>query len=320
MNLHQVPRAHLGTLPTPLVPAPRLSEEVGVEIWFKRDDLTGHGLGGNKVRSLEFLIGAAQAQDSDCFVTGGGPQSNWVMLAALAAVTRDMQVHIVYFGPPVDREGNLLLVAGLPGVEIGFTGDPDPSSVDSVIDATADGLRSQGKAPYVAGRGGAGPVGALGYLSATAEIDAQLDALGIDASVVWLATGSCGTQAGLVAGHALSPHPRKIIGVSVHRPMEECRMRIHAISQQALDLIGAKDRNQVEWEVLAGQLEKDETTAAAARRAAALTARTEGVFLDPEFGAPAMAELINRADQTAGPVLFMVTGGSPTLFTRQAWR
>jgi D-cysteine desulfhydrase len=79
------PRIRLGTFPTPLQPAPRLSAAAGVEIWLKRDDLTGFGLGGNKVRGLEFLLADAQRRGCDHLVTGGGPGSNWAMLAALAA-------------------------------------------------------------------------------------------------------------------------------------------------------------------------------------------------------------------------------------------
>ena len=100
-GLDAQPRIRLGTLPTPLLPAPRLSDAVGVEIWLKRDDLTGLGLGGNKVRGLEFLLADALAQGCDTLVTGGGPGSNWAMLAALAARTRGLDTVLVCYGDPV---------------------------------------------------------------------------------------------------------------------------------------------------------------------------------------------------------------------------
>jgi D-cysteine desulfhydrase len=312
-----VPRVSLALLPTPLVLAPRLSAEIGLEVWFKRDDLTGLGLGGNKVRALEFLIGAAEAAGSDCLVTGGGPQSNWVMLAALAAITRGLAAHVVYFGPEVEPTGNLRLVHSLPGVEVTFTGDPVRASVDPVLDAVAGRLGSSGRHPFLVGRGGAGPVGGLGYLHATLEIDRQVHDTRF--TTFWTATGSCGTQAGLVAGHAVSSHRRRVVGVSVHRPVEECVERIGDIARGTLDLYGASNAPEPDWEVLGGQLQRNPDAQRRVEEAARLVARTEGVFLDPEFAAPAMAELVARRKEVEGPVLFLVSGGGPTLMTEGAF-
>ncbi|MGF1664935.1 MAG: 1-aminocyclopropane-1-carboxylate deaminase/D-cysteine desulfhydrase [Acidimicrobiia bacterium] len=317
MRAGTAPRISLALLPTPLVPAPRLSAEIGVEVWFKRDDLTGLGLGGNKVRALEFLIGAAEAAGSDCLITGGGPQSNWVMLAALAAITRGLDAHVVYFGPEVESTGNLQLLRSLPGIEITFTGDPVRASVDPVLDAVAGRLSSAGHHPFLIGRGGAGPIGGLGYLHATLEIDRQAEQTGF--ATVWTATGSCGTQAGLVAGHAVSTHRRRVVGVSVHRPVEECVERIGAIARGTLELYGASAAPHPDWEVLGGQLGRDPAAERRVEEAARLVARTEGVFLDPEFAAPAMAELVARAAEVEGPVLFLVSGGGPTLLTEGAF-
>ncbi len=308
MNLVSPARTALATLPTPLTPALLLSERVGVEIWLKRDDLTGFGLGGNKVRTLEYLIGAAQARDCDSLVTGGGPRSNWTMLAALAATTVGMTAHLVYFGDPLEPEGNHLLAGTLPGVEIIFTGNPERGSVDPVLDSVADRLRHQGSRPYVVGRGGANPTGALGYLNAGNELEAQLESAGLDPTTIWLATGSCGTQAGLVAAQA-GTHGTRVVGVSVHRPVEECRQRIEDIATGTLRLIGRDTGDLGEWEVIDGR----KTTGAST--AATLVATSEGVFLDPEFGAPAMAELIARSTTIKGPVVFLVSGGAPNLFT-----
>ena len=214
------PRIRLGTLPTPLLPAPRLSAAVGVEIWFKRDDLTGLGLGGNKVRGLEFLLADALERGCDTLVTGGGPGSNWAMLAALAARTRGLDTVLVCYGDPVPAVGNMYLAATI-GADIQFTGDKDRASVDSGVAAVADELRAAGRTPYPLGRGGATAVGALGYLTAAEELAGQLADAGCAATATWLATGSCGTQAGLVAGAAwqgLGP----VVGVTVSRPPEEC--------------------------------------------------------------------------------------------------
>jgi len=306
----------LGTLPTPLHPAPRLSEAVGVEIWLKRDDLTGLGLGGNKVRVLEFVLGDALQRGADTLITGGGPASNWVMLAALAARTRGLQPILVIYGEPAPLVGNLAL-AELAGAEIVFTGEEDRASVERGIDALAAQLRAQGRNPYLLGRGGATGVGALGYAAATLELVTQTREQNLTPSQLWLATGSCGTQAGLVAGQAWQHPGWAVHGVSVSRPVAECVARVATIAAETCALLEVAP-----WDSApivhsdAGDAEYGKRSAAA-DTAAELVARTEGVFLDPVFAAKGMAGLLAAAaaGQVSGPVIFLVTGGAPTLFT-----
>lgn len=315
-----VSRRLLPALPTPLHRAPRLSEELGAEVWLKRDDLTGLGLGGNKARPLEYLLADAEAKGADHLVTGGGPASNWVLTAAVGAVRCGLRAETVLFGDGEGPEpGCLRLLRRLPGVRITFTGDPARASVDPLLEAAAEGIRERGGSPYVVGRGGASPVGSLGYMAAVAEIDKQLTDMeagaGAEVKTVWTAVGSCGTMAGLVAGHSHTGAGRRIAGVSVHRPRSECRRRIAEISGAALDLRSRPPsrREEVDWEVLDG-LSPDPRRV---REAAELMMRTEGIFLDDEFGAPALAALMSSIEKTgksATPALFLVTGGAPALF------
>ncbi|HEX7657924.1 MAG TPA: pyridoxal-phosphate dependent enzyme [Pseudonocardiaceae bacterium] len=324
--LVRLPRMPLGTLPTPLRPAPALSAELGVPVWFKRDDLTGMGLGGNKVRPLEYLIGHARALGCDSLVTGAGPQSNWAMLAALAARRAGLEPHLVYYGTPVPATGNLLLAERI-GAEIHYTGNPDRASVDVEITDWADKLRASGHRPYVLPRGGATAIGSLGYLRASLELAGQLLDNDLTPTELWLATGSCGTQAGLVAGARWLQAPYRVVGVSVSRPVTECRRRITDLAAGVADLLGPAGEHQAppgdpaeDITVLSGYLGPGYGQASEAGEAAAdLVARTEGVFLDPVFGAKAMAALIAWAGRTPrpdGPVLFLVSGGAPTLFAR----
>jgi D-cysteine desulfhydrase len=309
------PRIRLGTLPTPLLPAPGLSAEVGVEIWLKRDDLTGLGLGGNKVRGLEFLLADALEQGCDTLVTGGGPGSNWAMLAALAARTRGLDTVLVCYGDPVPPVGNMALATTI-GAEIRFTADADRTSVDTGVAAVADELRAAGRRPYPMGRGGATGVGALGYLTAARELAVQLADAGCAPTATWLATGSCGTQAGLVAGahwQRLGP----VVGVTVSRPAAECVARVAAIARDAAALADVPEPG-AQPTVVDGHIGPGYGMRSAEGDAAAeLVARTEGVFLDPIFAAKAMAGLLAavRRGEVAGPVVFLVTGGAPTLFT-----
>lgn len=325
------PRVDLVPAPTPLHRAPRLSHELGVPILFKRDDLTGVGLGGNKLRALEYLIAAALEAGCDCLVTGASPQSNWTMLAALVAVRHGIEPHIVCLGDEPagwnhgragERlQGNLRLHRWL-DVDVRFTGSPEKGSVDTGIAEVAARLRGVGRRPYVVPRGGATPLGALGYVRASVELDAQLAAADERPTALWLATGSCGTQAGLVAGAAVTGAGYRVVGVTVSRSAGECRERVAALAAGAAALVGLDRADaarvpQPEPEVRDGWIGPGYgVPSEAGRRAAQLVARAEGVLLDPTFGAKAMAALVAdcRAGRARGGQVFLVSGGAPTLF------
>jgi D-cysteine desulfhydrase len=325
------PRVDLVVGPTPLHLAPRLSRELGVPLLFKRDDLIGRGLGGNKLRGLEYILADALGQGCDCLVTGAGPQSNWTMLAALSCLRSQIEPHVVCYGTDAASEGNMRLHRWL-GVDVRFTGSPDRSSVDAGIEAAGAELRAGGRRPYLVPRGGATPLGALGYVRASTELAAQLAALGEQPAGLWLATGSCGTQAGLQAGAALTGAPYRVRGVTVSRPVSECLDRVRTLAADAAALAtgerttGESDAEESatgegaaisEPEVLGGWIGPGYGVPSAEGQAAArLVARAEGVFLDPVFGAKAMAALIAecRAGRVRGPQIFLVSGGAPTLF------
>jgi D-cysteine desulfhydrase len=342
------PRVDLVVAPTPLHPAPRLSRELGVPVAFKRDDLTGRGLGGNKLRGLEYILADALGQGCDCLVTGAGPQSNWTMLAALSCLRYQIEPHIVCYGTAAASEGNMRLHRWL-GVDVRFTQLPDRPSVDAGIDAAGAELRAAGRRPYLVPRGGATPLSALGYVRASAELASQLPELGEQPTGLWLATGSCGTQAGLLAGAMLTGARYRVRGVTVSRPVPECRQRVRTLAAGASGLAatasglaatasrlpgasadatagGAAAPAEAkagagavigEPDVLGGWIGPGYGVPSAAGQAAArLVAQTEGIFLDPAFGAKAMAALIAecRAGRVRGPQVFLVSGGAPTLF------
>jgi D-cysteine desulfhydrase len=317
------PRVDLVLAPTPLHPAPRLSRELGVPVLFKRDDLAGVGLGGNKLRGLEFLIADALAQGCDSLVTGAGPQSNWTMLAALACLRHGLEAHIVCYGRgESEPQGNMRLHRWL-GVDVRFTGEAERSSVDAGIAAVTGELRSAGRRPYPVPRGGATPLGALGYVRASLELAAQLARLDEPPAGLWLATGSCGTQAGLLAGAALTGAGYQVVGVTVSRPAAEAVGRVRELAAAAAALAGTgpdlpgTSTALPPPDVRSGWIGPGYGAPSAAGQAAArLVAETEGVFLDPVFGAKAMAALIAgcRAGRVHGPQVFLVSGGAPTLF------
>lgn len=319
--LRGVPRTPLATLPTPLLRAPRLSEAVGVEVWIKRDDLTGLLLGGNKARKLDFLCGEALARGSDTLVTGGGAGSNHVQLTAAACARLGLGCVVVCYGEAPLSDPLGLRVTRRLGAEVVFTGSPERASVDTRLEEVAAKLTAEGRQPYVIPRGGASAVGAVGYAAAAIELRDQLDAEGVGLAIVLLATGSCGTQAGLVAGNALfCEHRLGVIGVPVSRPPEEVVERVARLAAGCAERLGTDrdftDRAFTDRDVhlLGGYLgpgygkpspEGDE--------AALLAARTEGLLLDPVFTAKAMAALVaeGRAGRLDGPVVFLHTGGAP---------
>jgi len=330
--LAALPRIPLVLEPTPLHHAPRLSRELGVPILLKRDDLAGVGLGGNKLRGLEYILADLRAQGCDSLVTGAGPQSNWTMLAALTCLRNQIEPHVICYGRPAKlktegnmaegnmaegnmAEGNMRLLRWL-GVDVRFTGQEDRASVDAGIEAAAAQLRNAGHRPYPVPRGGATPLGALGYVRASLELAAQLDALSERPRALWTATGSCGTQAGLVAGAALVSAPYDVIGVTVSRPVPEARDRVRDLAARAAGQAGL-DLKPAEPQVRGGWIGPGYGQPSAAGQAAAhLAATTEGVFLDPVFGAKAMAALIAdcRSGRAEGTQVFLVSGGAPTLF------
>jgi D-cysteine desulfhydrase len=311
-----LPRTPLATLPTPLQRAPRLSEAVGAEVWVKRDDLTGLLLGGNKARKLEFLCGEALARGADTLVTGGGAGSNHVQLTAAACARLGLGCVVVCYGeaPASDPVG--LRITRRLGADVVFTGSPERTSVDARLEEVAAKLTAEGRHPYVIPRGGASAVGAVGYAAAAIELGVQLGAAGVASATLLLATGSCGTQAGLVAGASVfCDDTFAVVGVPVSRPPEEVVERVARLATGCAERLGS-DRTfgADDVHLLGGYLGPGYGKASPeGDEAALLAARTDGLLLDPVFTAKAMAALVaeGRAGRLHGPVVFLHTGGAP---------
>ena len=303
----------LATLPTPLVRAERLERALGApSLWVKRDDLIGFALAGNKARQLELLLADALGRGCDTLVTGGGPASNFCQASAAAARVAGLACVLVLYGrePPAPPP-NLALARAL-GARVHFTGRAERESVDAALDDAAADLRAEGRRPYLVPRGGATGLGAVGYALAVAELTAQLDAEGVVPELVLVATGSGGTQAGLVAGAVAGICPWRVVGASVSRPPEACAERVLTLARAAADLLGlpAVDAGQVVVRDARGP--GYGIPSAEGDRAAGLAARTEGLLLDPVFTAKALAELPRLVEEgSGGPVVFWHTGGTP---------
>lgn len=321
-KLPALPRLHLGTLPTPLHPAKRLSAALdGPAIWFKRDDLTGFGLGGNKIRKLEFLAADALAQEADTLVTGAGPQSNHVRATMAVAAFLGLRGVAVFHGSrPSETQGNLLL-GELLGAEIIFTNDPDRSQLDNHIIAEGERLKAAGRKPYLIGRGGASALGSVGYVAASLEMLSQLLELHLQPDYLFCATGSCGTQAGLLVGTKWLQSDYHLCGISVSRQRPECLVRIETLARETAALLGLElDLSADEIVVYDDYIGQGYgIPSPEGIEAIRLVAGTEGIFLDPVYSGKAMAGLIDLIRQGKlgrdKTVLFLHTGGVPSLFS-----
>ena len=198
-----VPRTRLATLPTPLERGPELPG--GARLWVKRDDLTGLGAGGNKVRKLEFLCGDAVAAGARALVTVGAAQSNHCRTTAAAGAVLGLEVHLVMSGDRPDRfEGNQLLDV-LFGAQLHYAGCPEShwGELEIAREELTAGLAAEGLSPHSIPMGGSTPTGALGYLAGSLELAGQCRAAGIEPAAIVHTSSSGGTHAGLLAGRAL---------------------------------------------------------------------------------------------------------------------
>lgn len=310
MAVTGLPRFPLATLPTPLARAERLERALGSPpLYVKRDDLTGFAFAGNKARKLELLVGAARAEGCDVLVTGGAASSSHCAATALAARVAGLDCVVVRPGGGSGDHPNATLTAVAGATTVG-TGDEERASVDTAIAAVAVELRAGGRRPYAIPRGGATALGSAAFALAAGELAAQLAGAGVDPEVVLVPTGSCGTQAGLLAGAAAGGHGWRVVGAAVSRPVEESRRRVLDLACACAQLLGvappAPERVEVRDARGPGHGLPDEAAAAVARMAM----ECEGLVLDGAYTAKALAQLAALvAEGVRGPVVFWHTGG-----------
>lgn len=324
--LAKFPCARLVSTETPLERLDRLSDMLGIDLWLKRDDLTGLGLGGNKTRQLEFYFGAAQAQGADTVLITGAVQSNYVRTAAAAAARLGMQSvlqleeRVPGMGEPYYNSGNVLLGQILGAEHIGYPEGEDEAGADAALHARADALRAEGRSPYVIHLGlGHPPLGALGYVSGGAELCRQMT----DFDVAVVPTGSGATHAGFLTGLRLSGQSAPVHGICVRRDAALQRVRLKTVLQKLatlLEINPAMTANDIiAWdEALAPGYGR---VGPGTQDALNMMAQTEGVFLDPVYTAKTFAGLLGLLEKgiikSGQKVVMLHTGGTPALFGYQ---
>ena len=325
------PRIPLATLPTPITEATRLREALGganccPRILIKRDDLTSLGLGGNKARKLEYLVADAREQGATTLITTGAVQSNHARMTAAAAAVVGMRCVLVLTATTEQpaAAGNLLLDK-LYGASIRLVPSIDPMLAvgqdEAVVAEVVAGEKAAGRVPYVIPIGGSSGIGVFGYIGGTAEFVEQLEQAKVQASRLYYASGSRGTQAGLTLGARLCDAPYRVYGVAVSAGESEKIERAKRIANEASARLGLPERLDVrdlvtdQGYIGAGYgIPTDE-----ALEAIELLAKTEAILLDPCYTSKAMASLIDHVRRGELPanetVVFLHTGGMPALFT-----
>lgn len=312
------PRVPIAHLPTPYEEAPRLAAAAGLtQLWIKREDLSGPALGGNKIRQIEYILGAARAAGADTLVTTAASQSNFCRALAGCAPQAGMGCALLLRrSGGTARTGNLLLME-LFGAEISWTDATDPwaPSVRAELDALADDLRARGRVPFIVQLPGASaPLAAAAWALAADELFADFARAGTVPEVMAVACGSALTLAGLAVGFARHAVATRLLGVSVQQPAARLLPWVADVAARTADLLG--------WRVPAPMarvtITDDQVAPGYAQPSAAglaalrLAARTEGLVLDPSYTGKAMAGLLAAArGRTA---CFLHSGGLPALF------
>ena len=324
MHLSRFPRVRLAHLPTPLEALPRLSEHLdGPNLYIKRDDCTGLATGGNKTRKLEFLMAEAIQEKADTIITQGAVQSNHARQTAGAAARLGMGCELLFENRVQDPDdaylnsGNVLLDRLL-GANLHHY--PKATDMNQAMSDLAEELRRKGKRPYIIPGGGSNPVGALGYVNCVLELLAQANEQGLVIDHLVHATGSAGTQAGLIVGLKAMHSGIPLLGIGVNAPKDLQEERVYTLAVETADYIGAGGCVQSD-DVVANCDYVGEgygITTESMKEAVSLLARLEGILADPVYsgkGLAGMFDLIRKGYFKKGEnVVFLHTGGSAGLF------
>jgi D-cysteine desulfhydrase len=323
MNLAQFPRRRYTDGQTPMEKLSRFSEAVGgPDIYVKRDDLLGLTGGGNKTRKLEFLVADALKRGADTLITSGAVQSNHCRLTLSAAVKEGMKCRLVLKefvpGSYDPKAGGNIFLFHLLGVEK-IAVVPDDAALEAAIGNTLETLAKEGRAGYVIPMGGSNPTGATGYVACAQEIQNQTFHQGIPMDAIVCASGSSGTQAGLVVGMAGCNMNIPVIGINVGVTEKGQGDAVYELVQETALHLGINSpipRSAVIcFDDYFGPGYSLPTPEMA--RAVKLLAETEGILLDPVYTGKTVAGLIDLSRKgyfkKGQNVLFVHTGGATAL-------
>jgi L-cysteate sulfo-lyase len=312
-----LPRLNLATLPTPLHRLDELSRRLDVDLWIKRDDLTGFAMGGNKVRETEYLIADALQQKADVVLTAGTYQSNHVRVIAAASQRVGLECHVFLSGSePRPPTGNFLLDKLL-DVKIHHTASREERH--PAMESFSKQLEEEGRRPYLIPLGGANAIGASGYVSAFKEMNNQIRQLSRKPAVLVFASSTGTTHAGLLVGRLQAKAKVQILGIRTDLDPDPQEV-VCRIANGLAELLGLKGRIKIDDVELNGHYVGEDfgVQTRDGTEALRLLWRLEGILLEPVYTAKTMAGLIDLAGTGIWKkqrVVFLHTGGTPATFS-----
>jgi len=327
MAVSDFPRYPLLFGPSPVHKLERLTQYLGgPAIWAKREDCnSGLAFGGNKTRKLEYLVPDAMAGGATHLVSIGGVQSNHTRQVAAVAAHLGLRARLVQESwvnwPDAvnDRVGNILL-SRIMGAEVELVEAGFGIGFKDSWEAALEDVRSGGGVPYPIPAGASDHrLGGLGFANWADEVARQEEQLGVffDTVIVCSVTGS--THAGMIAGFAGQPRPRRVIGIDASARLAETTEQVRRIAAATAELIGLGRALRDDEVTVLGDWAGDyygipvDSTIEAIR----LTGRLEGMIIDPVYEGKSMAgliDLVRRGDIGAeSQVLYAHLGGQPAL-------
>lgn len=324
MHLAKFPRRLLAHLPTPLERLDRLTSELGgPEIWIKRDDCTGLSTGGNKTRKLEFLMAEAELEGADVVMTQGATQSNHARQTAAFAAKMGMQCHLLLEDRTGSNNANYNNNANVLLDHLhGATTEKRPSGLDmnAEMEKVADQMRAEGKKVYTIPGGGSNPTGALGYANCAFEMLGQFNDRNLKVDHIVHATGSAGTQAGLIVGLKATNAQIPLLGIGVRAPKPKQEENVYNLACATADKLGCSGVVKREDVVANTDYVGDGygIPTESGLEAIKMFAELEAILLDPVYsakGAAGLIDLIRKGHFKKGErVVFLHTGGAVALF------
>ncbi len=325
MNMKEInnfPRIDLGCFPTPFYKMENLSKKLGISLYIKRDDLSGLAAGGNKTRKLEFVLADAIEKKCDVIITTGAAQSNHAMLTAMACSKVNLKPVLVLMKRGVtDIKGNMLLNK-IVDAEVHFVDSDDYKDVYAEMERWAEEFRQNGRKPYLVPIGASVPLGCLGYVSGAVELFSQADQAGVKIDHVVCATGSGGTQAGLMVGAKLMKKDTKVLGM-LAAPGEGFDQLVYDLAVDTCKLMETDLKLSKDDVILREFMGPGYgVPSIEGTEAIKLAAGSEGFLLDPVYTAKAFGGLLTMINEgyfsKHENIVFVHTGGLPALFAVDA--
>ncbi len=320
-KLKEFPRVKLMWGPTPIVYAKNISKDIGINLYIKRDDLSGLALGGNKTRKLEFIMGKALKQKYDTVITAGALHSNHALQTATAAKKLGMDVVLVLRGRE-ENKGNYFMDKII-NADTRVFNVKTSKELKIFMDDIQKELTAKGKKPLIIPVGGSDPIGVLGYINAAIEMIEQCKELNLNFDYIVSATSSGGTQTGIMLGYKMLAPSIKILKIGVGDPREELISDVYDLVKQTLDMLDIQekiiDKKEIESTTIDGYgCGGYGTIVKEVIDIIRYVAKQEGLYLDPVYTGKAFYGMLDLVKQKVIPdgskVLFIHTGGLGGLF------